>query len=138
MPRGGHNALPDEVKAKKGTLQPQRVNPSKPKITPAQVPLCDPSMDDAYQTIWNRLKSAVEEMGVYARGDFDSFQAMVSAVYAGQRLPADAMVKDVIAIRKQALECLREFGLTPLARAKVNTLGQKDVETDDPLGEFLQ
>lgn len=131
----GQNLLPDEVKAKRGTLVPGRVNKSKPGVVPGIVPALPKDMPDTNLEVWNRLKKAVEYLGVYADSDYDTFLNMVMCVVASRHVPEDVDINQVIAFRKQALTYLEAFGLTPQSRSKVSTLGQKQAE--DELSEFL-
>jgi hypothetical protein len=130
-------SIPDEVKKVKGTFRKDRELKSKPKVEPGIVPSCPEELDADHVIVWNRLKIAVEQMGVYANGDYDAFMNMVLAVVLSRRIPEHSMPKDVIAFRKQAKEHLEAFGLTPQSRSKTASLGQKEVVDDDPLAEFV-
>lgn len=130
-------SIPDEAKKAKGTFRKDRELKAKPRVEPGIVPPCPQELDADHVVVWNRLKIAVEQMGVYANGDYDAFFNMVLAVVLSRRVPENSMPKDVIAYRKQAKEHLEAFGCTPQSRSKTSSLGQKDAVDEDPMSEFL-
>lgn len=157
----GRTSLPDELKAKRGTLQPCRVNKNKPKVevipegsTVSNIPAHLNKHGIAfYQDMYTRLT----DMGVLSENDLTGLELMAAeyGVYieAQYRLLEDGyvvegtnkngatytMVSPWINIAATKLKnlnlMLSKYGLTPSDRAKITTVNKPD--TKDELEAFL-
>ncbi|HEY4370274.1 MAG TPA: phage terminase small subunit P27 family [Steroidobacteraceae bacterium] len=149
---GGQNRIPDEIKARKGTLKPSRTNSKAPR--PA-VKLAAPPrwLTERATSIYRRLGLALLELRVIGSSDGE---ALALAAHAGDEfLQADELVQrdgitltrgstiyknPAVSIRESAWkryrDALRSFGMDPQSRDGVRTIDESD--TGDPTARYFQ
>ncbi len=120
--KGGHNRVPDSVKALRGTKRRDRSNPTAPEVEIEQVPPAPRGMTREQKAVWGELAHQVNGLGVYARSNFTAFRLMVESVtearHPDPRDPATARVK----LLQVAAGMLQRFGLDPSSRSRVSVV----------------
>jgi hypothetical protein len=139
MPSGGANKLPTVIKEMRGTSQKCRSNANEPRLVAADLQPAPQDLPADDQRIWERLREMINGMQVAAKCDAEFFRLTVRAVARADRTATDpnASVNQQIQADKAAADMLREWGLSPVSRSRVNQLGSKKTETTDPLAAFV-
>ncbi|WP_339755154.1 phage terminase small subunit P27 family [Algoriphagus aquimarinus] len=157
----GRNALPDAVKAAKGTLQPCRVNKNKPQVEAipegTKVGKIPAHLNKYGRIFYKDMFARLTEMGVLSENDLTGLELMASeyGVYieAQHRLKAEGyviegtnkngatytMVSPWMNIAATKLKLLNgmmsKYGLNPSDRDKITTVNLTDDK--DELESFL-
>ena len=128
--------LPDEVKEARGTLQPCRTNPNMPKPAHIEAGHAPSELKKDEAVVWDRLATSVNKLRVLTEGDMEAFTLMVLAVASAIRASRNpkATINQRIRATQAAFASLREFGLTPASRARVNAA---PIEDADEISEFI-
>lgn len=117
MGRGGHNRLPDRVKAQRGTLRAGRKGQGR-KLEVARVPNPPADLNEAERRIWLQLKAEVELIGTYTRSTRTAFEIMVRSV-ACAFSARDAAPSARAKLLSGATAALATFGLTAASSERV-------------------
>lgn len=135
--RGGHNSLPDAVKAARGTLKANRVNPAQPKLETVLVGDPPKGLRRDEKDVWTDLAASVDPMRIMTVADFRAFRLMVRTVALAERVAGDddVPVSQQVAALKAGMSSLQHFGMDPASRGKVSAAPK--IEKADPLAEFL-
>lgn len=146
------NPLPTALKALRGTLKPERINPNEPRleVTKLGKPPSDLNPDEV--TLWHELRDLVDPLKVTTKADVLAFRSMVecaamirslrgSLAKAGTLLDVGKMVRvrpevgSISTYQKLLLVHFSRWGLTPSDRQRVSSLEDAD-EDEDPLSDF--
>lgn len=152
--------MPTVVKALRGTLRPDRVNPAEPAALPVSSLAAPTWLDDEGRKVFRRLARHLSKMRVLSEADLPLLSLLADqwAVYFAARRflkdqgsdcytlrDADGNVRaiqpfpQVARMNKAALAIARlsaEFGLSPSARSRVNAAPADD-EPGDELDGYL-
>ena len=146
MPRGGHNALPSNVKVLHGETRPSRVKPDEPRPDEL-VDLSAPVGLDRYaKEAWEYNAPKLAKLGLLTEIDRNALAAYCTAYSRWRRAniglkaikndDPDEFRKYAITAEKaeQGMRLFQnEFGMTPASRSRLSV---DSGETSDPLAEW--
>ena len=121
--RGGHNRLPDEAKALRGTLR--KPSPTVDASGSAEpVPLPGREVTGLERRVWRELACEVEAAGTYRASNATAFRMMVRVVALAESwaITRPAAATAVVRLAQVAAGLLAAFGLTPASRSRVPAL----------------
>lgn len=149
----GRKALADNIKLMQGTLQKCRQNENAPKVTP-DLPEMPETLSERAVSVWGKIAPMLNQYGVvssfdqiaienlcetyaewlhlndYINNDLDnktSYETVSDKGGLSHRAYPEIAQRATVSRRLQSL--LSDFGLTPAARSKVNTI-TKDKKED--------
>ena len=145
MPSGGHNAKPIALHQLHGTYRKDRHGTNAVRARPVS-PRCPSWVDAEAGKHWKRLAPELDKLGLLTELDAAAFGilccALADYITIRERIDSDGMaIEGSRGPRKHPLypalhaaeECLRwgfrEFGMTPMARSRMN-LPQVTPDTD--------
>lgn len=149
MGRRGPPPTPTAIKLVRGITRKDRLNANEPKPEVA-MPFCPAYLDADARTEWDRLAPILVRMKVLTEADYIALaslcQTYSTMVKAQEQLNKSGILfktpsgyvqqSPLIGIVNTCTEKIvalcREFGLTPSARARVQTNQQEAAEADDP------
>jgi P27 family predicted phage terminase small subunit len=139
--------LPTEIKKQRGTLRADRTNPNEP-TSPLKIPPVPTWLSEDGQKSFIELSQLLHNMSVLTEADELSLTLLCDA-YGDYKQAKDVInrlgpVQEVTsreAIANQAFtrvfQLLKEFGLTPSSRAKVNAIEQQANSPDIKIENFF-
>lgn len=130
-------AIPDSLKAVRGTLKKNRVNPAQPKLDPAFLPPPPDDLAADEKAIWARLAMVIDPMRVATVADVECFTILVYSVALAHRVRRNrkASTTEKVLAWKHARSAFTDFGISPSSRSKVSAAPA--TSKTDPLAEFL-
>ena len=145
------NRLPTEIKKQRGTLRKDRTNPNEP-VLPTVIPPTPTWLSEDGQKTFLELGELLHDMSVLTNADVLALELLCDAYseYKGAKQIVNELgaTQDIISregntktvirpevqIANQAFvrvfQLLKEFGLTPSSRAKVNSI-ERQAQTPD-------
>lgn len=152
------NRLPTEIKKQRGTLRQDRVNPNEPKL-PSVIPPTPVWLSEDGQKTFLELGVVLHDMSVLTNADAlalellcDSYSEYKAAkqvinelgatdVQVTREGNAKTVIRPEVQIANQSFvrvfQLLKEFGLTPSSRAKVNSIEQQAQTPDIKIENFF-
>ncbi len=153
------NLLPTEIKRQRGTLRADRTNPNEPKL-PSSIPPTPSWLSEDGKIAFSELSILLHDMAVLTQADelaltllCDAYSEYKSAKEIVNTLGATVeimsregnskpTIRPEVQIANQAFvrvfQLLKEFGLTPSSRAKVNAMEQVAGTPDVKIENFFQ
>jgi hypothetical protein len=130
-------AIPDSLKAIRGTLKKSRVNQAQPKLDPAFLPPPPDDLAADEKAVWIRLAAVIDPMRVATAADVECFAVLVYSVALAHRIRKSRKAGTVekVTAWKHARSAMTDFGISPSSRAKVSAAPASSKA--DPLAEFL-
>ena len=130
-------ALPDSLKAARGTLKKSRVNQAQPRLDPTLLPAPPDHLAADEKAAWVRLAAVIDPMRVATAADVECFTVLVFSVALAHRVARSKKAGTVekVTAYKHARSAMTDFGISPSSRAKVSAAPATDKH--DPLAEFL-
>jgi P27 family predicted phage terminase small subunit len=150
--------LPTEVKKQRGTLRKDRENPNEPKLTPTKPPIPSWLSKDG-QKAFIELSNLLFDMSVLTEADnlsltllCDSYSEYKNAKEVVNELGttmevvsregnSKLVIRPEVQIANQSFvrvfQLLKEFGLTPSSRAKVNAIENSSNTPDVKIENFF-
>ena len=152
------NLLPTEIKRQRGTLRADRTNPNEPKL-PNSIPPIPSWLSEDGKKAFSELSNLLYDMSVLTSADelaltllCDAYSEYKSAKEIVNTLGATVeimsregnskpTIRPEVQIANQAFvrvfQLLKEFGLTPSSRAKVNAMEQVAGTPDVKIENFF-
>ena len=150
--------IPTEIKRQRGTLRKDRTNPYEPKL-PVAIPPTPTWLSEDGQKAFVELSTLLHDMSVLTNADelaltllCDAYSEYKSAKQIVNSLGATVeimsregnskpTIRPEVQIANQAFvrvfQLLKEFGLTPSSRAKVNAMEQVGTTPDVKIENFF-
>ena len=150
--------LPTEVKKQRGTLRQDRANPNEPQLSPTKPPIPTWLSDDG-QKAFVELSNLLFDMSVLTEADSlsltllcDSYSEYKKAKEIVNELGSTmevvsregnskSVIRPEVQIANQSFvrvfQLLKEFGLTPSSRAKVNAIENSSNTPDVKIENFF-
>lgn len=150
--------LPTELKKQRGTLRADRINPNEPQL-PTTKPPTPTWLSESGQKAFVELSDLLHDMSVLTQADAlalellcDAYSEYKSAKEIVNRLGATqdvtsreghtkSILRPEVTIANQSFvrvfQLLKEFGLTPSSRAKVNAIEQNSQTPDIKIENFF-
>ena len=150
--------VPTEIKRQRGTLRKDRMNPNEPKL-PSVIPPIPTWLSEDGQKAFVELSTLLNNMMVLTQADemaltllCDSYSEYKKAKDVVNELGTtmevtsrEGNVKSIIRPEVQianqsfvrVFQLLKEFGLTPSSRAKVNAIEKSSTTTDVKIENFF-
>lgn len=150
--------VPTEIKRQRGTLRKDRMNPNEPKL-PSVIPPIPTWLSEDGQKAFVELSTLLHNMMVLTQADemaltllCDSYSEYKKAKDVVNELGTtmevtsrEGNVKSIIRPEVQianqsfvrVFQLLKEFGLTPSSRAKVNAIEKSSTTTDVKIENFF-
>ena len=150
--------VPTEIKRQRGTLRKDRMNPNEP-VLPSVLPPIPTWLSEDGQKAFSELSTLLHDMSVLTQADqlaltllCDAYSEYKSAKEVVNELGATIeimsregnskpTIRPEVQIANQAFvrvfQLLKEFGLTPSSRAKVNAMEQVGTTPDVKIENFF-
>jgi P27 family predicted phage terminase small subunit len=150
--------LPTELKKQRGTLRKDRLNPNEPKL-PCIIPPIPTWLSEDGQKAFAELSTLLHDMSVLTQADelaltmlCDSYSEYKKAKEIVNELGSTmevtsregnskSVIRPEVQIANQSFvrvfQLLKEFGLTPSSRAKVNAIENASSKTDVKIENFF-
>ena len=150
--------VPTEIKKQRGTLRKDRMNPNEP-VLPSIIPPIPSWLSEDGQKAFSELSTLLHDMSVLTQADelaltllCDAYSEYKSAKEIVNSLGATVeimsregnskpTIRPEVQIANQAFvrvfQLLKEFGLTPSSRAKVNAMEQVGTTPDVKIENFF-
>ena len=125
----GHSRrrLPRKLKELRGTLEKSREPKNPIELAPGKVPPPPRGLTRTEREEWLNLAAAVEAAGCYSECDLPAFRILVKLSAMGHGGgPPSAIVRALQA----GLSALRDFGITPASRSRVEAVPDKSDDVD--------
>lgn len=150
--------IPTEIKKQRGTLRADRVNPNEPKLTPSKPPIPSWLSDDG-KGAFVELSNLLFDMSVLTEADtlsltllcdayseYKKAKEIINELGATMQVTSregntKSVVRPEVQIANQSFvrvfQLLKEFGLTPSSRAKVNAIENASNTPDVKIENFF-
>ena len=150
--------LPTEIKKQRGTLRKDRVNENEPKL-PSVIPPIPTWLSEDGQKAFSELSNLLHDMSVLTQADelaltllCDAYSEYKRAKEVVNQLGATmevtsregnskSVIRPEVQIANQSFvrvfQLLKEFGLTPSSRAKVNAIENASTTPDVKIENFF-
>ena len=150
--------LPTEIKRQRGTLRDDRTNPNEPK-SPLAIPPVPTWLSEEGQKSFVELSTLLHDMSVLtqadevsltllcdAYGDYKQAKEVINTLGPTQDVTSreghtKSIQRPEVVIANQAFvrvfQLLKEFGLTPSSRAKVNAIENQGKTPDIKIENFF-
>jgi phage terminase small subunit len=126
---------PTALKVLSGTLRPSRVNVNEPQPPPGAKPPPWLPRGGPARKAWNRLAPELTAVGVLKSTDADALALVCMAMAEYQEAITDPVGwRRSDAAAKRLAVLLRDFGLTPATRGRVEAV---QLPANDPLAEWM-
>jgi phage terminase small subunit len=125
---GGWNRKPTSLKVLQGTFRADRANPLEPRLAAGRPPR--PAwLSESARGHWRRLVEETEALGVLTPVDGIALAMLAQTLDAYVQFHDDWRARN--AFSKLTLTLLREFGLTPASRGRVNVAARPAEEPNE-------
>jgi P27 family predicted phage terminase small subunit len=150
--------VPTEIKRQRGTLRKDRMNPNEP-ILPSIIPPIPSWLSEDGQKAFSELSNLLHDMSVLTQADelaltllCDAFSEYKKAKEVVNKLGSTmevisregnskSTIRPEVQIANQSFvrifQLLKEFGLTPSSRAKVNAIENASITPDVKIENFF-
>ena len=150
--------LPTELKKQRGTLRADRTNPNEPKL-PSVIPATPTWLSETGQKAFIELGELLHDMSVLTQADsmalellcdayseYKQAKEVVNTLGATQDVTSregntKSILRPEVQIANQSFvrvfQLLKEFGLTPSSRAKVNAIENNSKTPDIKIENFF-
>jgi hypothetical protein len=130
--------LPTATHILRGTHRPDRCNSREPAMSCVDPPRPDADLQQDQAAVWNRLANVSRPLGVYSPADREWLQLCAVSLARAERASRDPECTHDQVIRPTTLAAglPRDFGLSPVSRTRVASLGPATPD-NDPLNESV-
>ena len=128
--------LPTSLKVLKGTAQPCRINPDEPKVPTIDRPPPPGDLPESHRRAWIYIVDHLAHLRVLTEGDIPALRLLAgeqAELWEMEADPSDFSPVERSAVRKQIMNMLGRFGMTPSDRSKVSAM---PAEQKDRLAKF--